>query len=118
VVYAIVEAPDAAGGIFRSADRGVTWEKRNPFSAQAQYYSHLVVDPVNKDRLYVMNVFIQVSDDGGKTLAPLGRSGSTSTTTRSGSTRRTRSTTSWGATAASTRATTGPPTGTTSRTSR
>jgi photosystem II stability/assembly factor-like uncharacterized protein len=72
VIYAIVEAPDTAGGIFRSSDRGVTWEKRNPFNAQAQYYSHLVVDPANKDRLYVMNVFIQVSDDGGKTLAPLG----------------------------------------------
>jgi photosystem II stability/assembly factor-like uncharacterized protein len=72
VLYAIVEAPESAGGIFRSPDRGLTWEKRNPFSAQAQYYSHLVVDPTNKDRVYVMNVFIQVSDDGGKTLAPLG----------------------------------------------
>ena len=27
---------------------------------------------MNKDRIYVMNVLIQVSDDGGKTLAPLG----------------------------------------------
>jgi photosystem II stability/assembly factor-like uncharacterized protein len=71
-VYAIVEAADGAGGIHRSTDHGVTWEKRNPFASQAQYYSHVVVDPVNKDRLYVMNVFIQVSDDGGKTLAPLG----------------------------------------------
>jgi photosystem II stability/assembly factor-like uncharacterized protein len=70
VVYAIVEAPE--GGIFRSTDRGVTWEKRNPFTAQAQYYQHLVVDPTNKDRLYVMNVRILVSDDGGKTLNPLG----------------------------------------------
>ncbi len=70
-VYAIVEAADGAGGIHRSTDRGVTWEKRNPFAAQAQYYSHLVVDPANKDRIYAMNVRIQVSDDGGKTLAPL-----------------------------------------------
>ncbi|MBA4064436.1 MAG: glycosyl hydrolase [Isosphaera sp.] len=70
-VYAIVEAADGAGGIHRSTDRGVTWEKRNPFAAQAQYYSHLVVDPANKDRLYAMNVRIQVSDDGGRTLAPL-----------------------------------------------
>jgi photosystem II stability/assembly factor-like uncharacterized protein len=71
VVYAIIEAADGAGGIHRSLDRGVTWEKRNPFAAQAQYYSHLVVDPANKDRVYAMNVRIQVSDDGGKTLAPL-----------------------------------------------
>jgi len=70
-VYAIVEAADGAGGIHRSTDRGLTWEKRNPFAAQAQYYSHLVVDPVNKDRIYAMNVLIQVSDDGGKTLTPM-----------------------------------------------
>jgi photosystem II stability/assembly factor-like uncharacterized protein len=69
-VYAIIEAADG-GGIFRSTDRGVTWEKRNPFSAQAQYYSHLVVDPFDKDRVYAMNVLIQVSDDGGKTLTSL-----------------------------------------------
>ena len=50
-------------------DRGVTWEKRNPFAAQAQYYAHLVADPANMDRIYAMGVRIQVSDDGGKTLS-------------------------------------------------
>lgn len=73
-VYAVVEAADKQGGIFRSTDRGITWEKRNPFDAQAQYYAHLVVDPKDKDRLYAMNVLLQVSDDGGKTLRPLGES--------------------------------------------
>jgi photosystem II stability/assembly factor-like uncharacterized protein len=72
-VYAIIEAVDKQGGIYRSSDRGVTWEKRNPFDSQAQYYAHLVVDPKNKDRIYVMNVLIQVSDDGGKTLRRLGQ---------------------------------------------
>jgi photosystem II stability/assembly factor-like uncharacterized protein len=72
VVYAIVEAADGKGGVFRSADRGVTWERRNPFDRTAMYYSHLVVDPVNADRIYIMNVIIQVSDDGGKTLRRLG----------------------------------------------
>ncbi len=71
-LYAIVETADKSGGIFRSTDNGLTWSRRNPFDAQAQYYSHLVVDPVNKDRLYVMNVFNQVSDDGGATLRNLG----------------------------------------------
>lgn len=70
-VYAILEGADGTGGIHRSQDRGITWEKRNPFAAQGQYYSHLVVDPVNKDRIYAMNVRIQVSDDGGKTLSLL-----------------------------------------------
>jgi photosystem II stability/assembly factor-like uncharacterized protein len=71
-IYATIEATDKQGGIFRSTDRGATWEKRNPYDQQAQYYAHLVVDPKNKDRLYVMGVLIQVSDDGGKTLRPLG----------------------------------------------
>jgi photosystem II stability/assembly factor-like uncharacterized protein len=72
VVYAIIESTDKKGGIFRSTDWGATWEKRNDFDAQAQYYSHLVVDPRNADRLYVMSVLMQVSDDGGKTLRRLG----------------------------------------------
>jgi photosystem II stability/assembly factor-like uncharacterized protein len=71
-VYAIIEATDKKGGIFRSTDRGVTWERRNEFDQQAQYYSRLFVEPKNADRIYVMNVLIQVSDDGGKTLRPLG----------------------------------------------
>src|SRR5262245_38909727 len=45
VIYAIIEAADKKGGIFRSADFGVTWERRNEFDQQAQYYAHLVVDP-------------------------------------------------------------------------
>ncbi|MBX9625162.1 MAG: hypothetical protein K2X82_15250 [Gemmataceae bacterium] len=70
-VYSIVEAAEN-GGIHRSTDFGVSWERRNPFSAQSQYYAHLTVDPVNKDRVYAMNVLVQVSDDGGKTLTSLG----------------------------------------------
>lgn len=71
-LYSIVESTEGQGGIFRSRDRGVTWQKQNSFDQQGQYYSHLVVDPKNKDRLYVMSVMIQVSDDGGKNLKPLG----------------------------------------------
>jgi photosystem II stability/assembly factor-like uncharacterized protein len=72
VVYAIIEAADKKGGIFRSNDCGNTWERRNEFDQQAQYYAHLVVDPKNSERIYVMNVFIQLSEDGGKTLRRLG----------------------------------------------
>jgi photosystem II stability/assembly factor-like uncharacterized protein len=72
IVYAIIESIDKKGGIFRSDDGGATWNRRNEFDQQAQYYAHLVVDPVNAERVYVMNVYIQVSDDGGKTLHKLG----------------------------------------------
>jgi photosystem II stability/assembly factor-like uncharacterized protein len=71
-VYAQVEAAEKNGGIFRSTDNGKSWEKRNPFDSQAQYFCTPAVDPVNKDRLYLMHVFNQVSDDGGATLKSLG----------------------------------------------
>lgn len=70
-IYATVEAAEKQGGVYRSTNRGITWEKRNSFDEQGQYYSHVVVDPVNKDRIYVMNLRIQVSDDGGRTLSSL-----------------------------------------------
>src|SRR3989475_55062 len=39
VVYATIEAADRKGGVFRSSDRGGSWEKRNDFDACAMYYS-------------------------------------------------------------------------------
>lgn len=72
VIYATVEAAERKGGIFRTRDRGATWEKRNDFDSTAMYYSTLYVDPKNVDRIYIMHTFNMVSDDGGKTLRRLG----------------------------------------------
>jgi photosystem II stability/assembly factor-like uncharacterized protein len=68
VVYATVEAADGKGGIFRSNDRGATWERRNEFDVGAMYYSQVITDPKNVDRIFVMNVSLRESLDGGKTL--------------------------------------------------
>src|SRR5882672_6500781 len=72
VIYATVEAGDRKGGIFRSNDRGGSWERRNEFDAGAMYYARIVADPKEVDRIYVMNVFLMVSDDGGRTIRRLG----------------------------------------------
>jgi photosystem II stability/assembly factor-like uncharacterized protein len=72
VIYATVEAADRRGGIFRSSDRGSSWERRNEFDTTAMYYARIVADPKEVDRIYVMNVFVMVSDDGGRTLRRLG----------------------------------------------
>jgi photosystem II stability/assembly factor-like uncharacterized protein len=73
VLYANVEAANAKGGIFRSTDNGVTWERRTDYNAGAMYYGDVFADPVNVDRIYVPDVIFQVSDDGGKTLRSLGQ---------------------------------------------
>ncbi|HEU4713081.1 MAG TPA: hypothetical protein VFS76_16035 [Pyrinomonadaceae bacterium] len=72
VIYATVEAADRRGGIFRSADRGSSWERRNEYDTTAMYYAHIVADPKEVDRIYIMNVFTMVSDDGGRTIRRLG----------------------------------------------
>jgi photosystem II stability/assembly factor-like uncharacterized protein len=68
VVYATVEAADGKGGIFRSNDKGATWERRNEFDEGAMYYARVVPDPRNVDRIFVMSVQLRESLDGGKTL--------------------------------------------------
>jgi photosystem II stability/assembly factor-like uncharacterized protein len=68
VVYTTIEAADGKGGIFRSNDRGATWERKNEFDAGAMYYARVVCDPKNVDRIFVMNVNLRESLDGGKTL--------------------------------------------------
>jgi photosystem II stability/assembly factor-like uncharacterized protein len=74
VVYASIEAADGKGGIFRSQDKGATWEKRNEFDVGAMYYARVVADPKNVDRIFVMNVTLRESLDGGKTLHTINES--------------------------------------------
>ena len=73
VLYANVEAANRKGGIFRSTDNGVTWEKRTDYNAGAMYYGDIYADPRNVDRIYIPDVIFQVSDDGGKTMHSLGQ---------------------------------------------
>ena len=72
-IYAIVEANDGERGVYHSADFGLHWEKRSDhMTTSPQYYNELVVDPGNPERVYSLDTFTQVSDDGGRSWAPLG----------------------------------------------
>jgi photosystem II stability/assembly factor-like uncharacterized protein len=72
-VYAIIESSGKAGGFFRSTDGGGNWAKQSDYvSGSPQYYQTLYVDPQNEDRVYSMDVFLMVSDNGGKEFHPLG----------------------------------------------
>jgi len=68
IVYATIEAANGKGGVFRSTDKGGNWERRNEFDVGAMYYGQVIADPKNPDRIFVMNVEMHASEDGGKTL--------------------------------------------------
>jgi photosystem II stability/assembly factor-like uncharacterized protein len=73
ILYANVEAANRRGGIYRSTDNGVTWERRADYNQGSMYYGDVFVDPVRMDRIYIPDVIFQVSDDGGRTLRALGQ---------------------------------------------
>ena len=68
VVYAIVESEQ--GGLFRSADRGETWEHLTTLNPRPMYYSRIVLDPKDPNRVYLMgsNRGLYISDDGGRSF--------------------------------------------------
>lgn len=68
-VYAIIESTRRAGGFFRSQDGGANWEKMSSYvSGSPQYYQEIFADPHDADRVYSMDVYVRVTDDGGKTF--------------------------------------------------
>ena len=73
-VYAIVENEN--GGLFASDDAGTTWKLVNGsrnIRQRAFYYTHVYADPSNKDTIYMLNVGLFRSTDGGKTMAQIGQ---------------------------------------------
>ena len=66
IVYAIVQ--NAEGGIFRSEDKGETWEKMSDTNPRPMYYSQIRIDPLNERRIWVLGGPMYNSDDGGRTF--------------------------------------------------
>ena len=67
VIYAIIEADEKDKGVYRSTDFGESWEKRSDHLTNSpQYYNELYVDPKNPERVYAVDTFTHVSEDGGK----------------------------------------------------
>ena len=65
-VWALVEAD--SGGVFRSDDAGATWRRTNDerkLRQRAWYFSRIFADPKDSNRVYVLNVHVFRSDDGG-----------------------------------------------------
>ena len=68
-VYAIIEAANGKSGFFRSIDRGESWTKMSGHvSGSPQYYNEIVADPNVVDRVYSLETWFSVTEDGGKTF--------------------------------------------------
>lgn len=73
VLYAIIEASGRNGGFFRSSNRGASWKKQSSYvSGSPQYYQEIVCDPKEVNRVYSLDTFTMVTDDGGKNFRRLG----------------------------------------------
>ncbi|MFH1194165.1 MAG: glycosyl hydrolase [bacterium] len=75
VIYLSMEAAEKKGGFFRSINRGATWGKMSDTYSAGQYFNEIYCDPVNVDKVYIMDVVSKVTLDGGKTWSAVGLSG-------------------------------------------
>ncbi len=84
LVYAVVEADprrpgqgfggsgggerDRKNGVYRSTDRGATWEQVSNTNNRPMYYSQIRIDPNDPDRIYLGGAQLYRSSDGGRTF--------------------------------------------------
>jgi photosystem II stability/assembly factor-like uncharacterized protein len=69
-VYALIQAKKP--GLYRSDDGGDTWvlENADPrLTSRAWYFNRITIDPQNSDVIYIPNVALYRSEDGGKTIS-------------------------------------------------
>jgi photosystem II stability/assembly factor-like uncharacterized protein len=72
LVYATIESNNANQGFYRSTNKGESWEKRNSYISGGtgpHYYQEIEASPTDPDLVYQMDVFFQVTRDGGKTFS-------------------------------------------------
>ncbi|MFL2639134.1 MAG: glycosyl hydrolase [Flavobacteriaceae bacterium] len=71
ILYAAIELDRRKGAVYRSQNGGESWKKMSNTVSGAtgpHYYQELVASPHVLDKIYLMDVRVQVSDDGGKTF--------------------------------------------------
>jgi photosystem II stability/assembly factor-like uncharacterized protein len=70
-VYVLISASKKPG-LYRSDDGGSTWTLQNDdkrLTSRAWYFGNITVDPNNPDVIYLPNVALYRSEDGGKTIS-------------------------------------------------
>ena len=75
VVYATVEANPDEKGFYRSDDYGESWSKQSSYTSGGtgpHYYQEIYASPHVFDQVYQMDVWINYTQDGGKSFTELG----------------------------------------------
>jgi len=70
-VWALIEATDPDGGVYRTDDSGRSWERINTergLRQRAWYYTHVIAHPKDANTLYALNTRMLRSIDGGSTF--------------------------------------------------
>ncbi len=71
VIYAMVEAPAAEGGLYKSSDAGATWALVNNsprLRARPFYFHYVDVNPKDEHEVWVSELALHKSTDGGRTF--------------------------------------------------
>jgi photosystem II stability/assembly factor-like uncharacterized protein len=71
VIYAAIELNRRKGAVYRSANKGNSWQKMSDTVSGGtgpHYYQELYASPHQFDRIYLADVRMRISDDGGKTF--------------------------------------------------
>ena len=75
LVYATVEADEDSRGFYRSDDQGESWVRKNDYISGGtgpHYYQEIVASPQDENLVFQMDVFFNVTRDGGETFSVLG----------------------------------------------
>ncbi|UCD60574.1 MAG: glycosyl hydrolase [Flavobacteriaceae bacterium] len=78
MIYAAIELERLTGGIFVSTNGGQSWSKEsNTVSGGTgpHYYQELYASPHKEGRLYLMNNYVKISEDHGKTFVNMNEKG-------------------------------------------
>ncbi len=70
VLNALIEHAEESGG-YRSEDGGESWQKVSDQNIRPMYYSHIVIDPTDENRVYTLATSSHRSEDGGRTFTEI-----------------------------------------------
>ena len=71
ILYAAIELDRRKGGLFMSTNRGESWKKMSDAVSGGtgpHYYQELYASPHHEGKLFLMNNYVRISDDHGKTF--------------------------------------------------